>query len=131
MPASGEVLLDSSVIVPYLRKDAAVRQHILSCSTLYLPDTALGELYCGAFLSHDPAKTLAEINNFLSAVIPLHGGLATAQHYGKIRAALSRAGTPLPENDIWIAAFAAEHNLPLATKDAHFDKIDGIQVLKW
>jgi len=57
MPASGDVLLDTSVVVPYFRKDAAIRQQIQTCTTLYLPLTALGELYCGAYLSVNEAKT--------------------------------------------------------------------------
>jgi predicted nucleic acid-binding protein len=56
---------------------------------------------------------------------------ATADHYGQIRAALAKAGTPIPENDIWIAALAKEFQLPLAARDRHFDLIAGLQVLKW
>jgi tRNA(fMet)-specific endonuclease VapC len=131
MPASGDVLLDTSVVVPYFRKDAAVRRQARSCATLYLPQTVLGELYCGAYLSGNPARTLAEIRNFLTAVVVLSPGVATADHYGQIRAALAKAGTPVPENDIWIAALAREYQLPLAARDSHFDLVSGLQVLKW
>jgi len=55
----------------------------------------------------------------------------TANLYGQIRSALARAGTPIPENDIWIAALAKEFQLPLAARDSHFDLIAGLQVLKW
>jgi tRNA(fMet)-specific endonuclease VapC len=44
---------------------------------------------------------------------------------------LAKAGTPIPENDIWIVALALEHQLPLTARDAHFDRISGLQVLKW
>lgn len=131
MPASGDALLDTSVVVRYFRKDAAIREHIQACTTLYLPQTALGELYCGAHLSTNPTKTLAEITSFLAAVIVLSPGLVTAEHYGRIRAALSKAGTPIPENDIWIAALAHEHQLPVAARDKHFDAVAGLAVLKW
>ena len=131
MPASGDVLLDTSVIVRYFRKDAAIRQHIQACTTLYLPQTALGELYCGAYLSTDQVKTLAEITSFLGAVVVLSPGLATANQYGQIRAALAKAGTPIPENDIWIAALAQEHQLPLAARDKHIDQVTGLQVWQW
>jgi predicted nucleic acid-binding protein len=60
MPAIGDVLLDTSVVVRYFRKDAAIHQQILDCATLYLPQTALGELYCGAHLSTNPTKALAD-----------------------------------------------------------------------
>ena len=55
----------------------------------------------------------------------------TAAEYGRVKAALKTAGTPLPENDVWIAAFALEHGLPLAARDAHFARVAGLQVLDW
>jgi tRNA(fMet)-specific endonuclease VapC len=55
----------------------------------------------------------------------------TADHYGQIRAALGKAGTPIPENDIWIAATALEYQLPLAARDDHFGRVSGLQILKW
>ncbi len=131
MPANGDVLLDTSVVIPYFKKDAAVGRRFQSAATLYLPQTVLGELYCGAYLSANQTKTLQEITNFLSAVILLSPSAATADHYGQIRAALSKAGTPIPENDIWISALAKEYQLPLAARDSHFDQVAGLQVLKW
>jgi tRNA(fMet)-specific endonuclease VapC len=130
MPASGDVLLDTSVVIPFFKGDQAIGGN-LAGTTIYLPQIVLGELYCGAHLSSNPAKTHGEIQNFLAAVTVLSSGVATAKHYGQIRAALARAGTPIPENDIWIAALAVEHGLPLAARDAHFQKIAGLQILKW
>lgn len=130
MPASGDVLLDTSVVIPFFKGDQAIGTQ-LAGQTIYLPQTVLGELYCGSFLSANQIKTRGEIQNFLTAVTVLSPGLATAEHYGIIRAALAKAGTPIPENDIWIAALAIEHQLPLAARDAHFDRIAGLKVLKW
>jgi tRNA(fMet)-specific endonuclease VapC len=131
MPANGNVLLDSSVVIPYFKRDAAIRQQIQGCSALYLPTTVLGELYCGANLSINPTKVLAEIQNLLIAMVLLPIGAITAEHYGQIRAALAKSGTPIPENDIWIAATAQEYQLPVATRDEHFGRISGLQILKW
>ena len=131
MPASGDVLLDTSVVIPYFKGDAALRGNFLASPTLYLPQTVLGELYCGANLSRNPVRGVAQIQNFLNAVVVLSPGVATAESYGRIRAQLARAGTPIPENDIWIAALALEHQLPLAARDAHFDRVNGLQVLQW
>ena len=131
MPAGGDVFLDTSVIIPYLRGDPALRANFLASPTLYVPLTVFGELLCGANLSQNPAKNLAQIQNFLGAAIVLPPSVATAEHYGRIRAQLAQAGTPIPENDIWIAALALEHKLPLAARDVHFDHVNGLQVLKW
>lgn len=131
MPAIGNVLLDSSVVIPYFKKDAAVGRQIQACSVLYLPTTALGELYCGANLSVNRPKVLAEISNLLLAVVLLPIGGMTAEHYGRIRADLAKSGTPIPENDIWIAATAFEYQLPLAARDDHFSRIHGLHILAW
>ena len=113
MPTSGEALLDTSVVIPYLKGDVAVGAQIQASSALYLPQTALGELYCGAYLSQNPAKHLAKIQTFLAAVAVLSSGVAAAEHYGRLRAQLAKAGTPIPENDIWIAAFAPGTSTPV------------------
>jgi tRNA(fMet)-specific endonuclease VapC len=44
---------------------------------------------------------------------------------------LKLKGTPIPENDIWIAAIAMQFELPLVTRDKHFDKIERIIIEKW
>ena len=56
---------------------------------------------------------------------------ATSECYGRIKDELARAGTPNPENDIWIAAFAVEHALPMAVRDRHFEQVNGLTVLDW
>lgn len=131
MPADGDVLLDTSVVIPYLKGDPTLRSNFLASSTLYLPLTVLGELNCGANLSQNPARNLAQIQNFLAAVVVLSPGIATADFYGRTRTQLAQAGTPIPENDIWIAALALEHQLPLAARDAHFDRVSRLHYLNW
>jgi tRNA(fMet)-specific endonuclease VapC len=55
----------------------------------------------------------------------------TAQHYGHIKANLERAGSRSPENDLWIAALAREHQLPLVTRDQHFSLVTGLHAVAW
>jgi len=55
----------------------------------------------------------------------------THTFYGQIAAGLARAGTPIPQNDIWIAALARQTGLPVATTDDHFDRVTNLAVLKW
>ena len=44
----------------------------------------------------------------------------TAEHYADTFAALRRQGTPIPSNDLWIAALAKQHRMPLFSFDQHF-----------
>jgi tRNA(fMet)-specific endonuclease VapC len=61
----------------------------------------------------------------------VHPDDATAEIYANLAAELERKGTPIPENDIWIAAVSLELDMPLATRDAHFERVAGLAVLRW
>ena len=50
----------------------------------------------------------------------------TAVFYAHIIKLLKEKGTPIPTNDVWIAATAMQHGLTLHTLDKHFDAIDGL-----
>jgi tRNA(fMet)-specific endonuclease VapC len=54
-------------------------------------------------------------------------GRETAEHYARLFVQLKRADTPVPDNDLWIAALVLEHDLTLITRDQHFDRIPQLQ----
>lgn len=56
-----------------------------------------------------------------SIVLPID--LATTRQYAKVRNELRAQGTPIPENDVWIAALARQHGLPVVSRDEHFDHV--------
>ena len=64
-------------------------------------------------------------------IVLLPVGAASAVRYGELKQRLALAGTPIPENDLWIAAVALEHGLPVATCDDHFNRVPGLTVLDW
>ena len=125
------VLLDTSVVIRHFRDGNALASHLAAFEELYLPQTALAELYAGAFRSARPEKNLQQIERFLEAVDVLPPDESTPELYGRISAQLAQAGTPIPQNDIWIAAIALQSGLPLATCDAHFGHVTGLQLLQW
>lgn len=55
----------------------------------------------------------------------------TAERYSEIRHELKAAGTPIPTNDLWIAALARHHRIPLVTRDGHFRAVRGLRILAW
>jgi tRNA(fMet)-specific endonuclease VapC len=55
----------------------------------------------------------------------------TARFYGTVVMQLRRKGRPIPQNDMWIAATALQHNLTLLTKDTHFDEVNGLAREAW
>src|SRR5271165_7141124 len=54
----------------------------------------------------------------------------TAEHYARLFVQLKRAGTPVPDNDLWIAALALEHDLLLITRDSHFERIPQLMLCR-
>ena len=96
-----------------------------------LPVIALGEYLYGV----QQSRLRARYERWLSANLPLFDlleiGRETAQRYAEIRQELKAAGRPIPINDVWIAALAREHGLPLLTRDSHFQAVEGLRVLTW
>jgi tRNA(fMet)-specific endonuclease VapC len=128
---SKSVLLDTSVVIRHFRDGHAIASQLAAFEELYLPQTALAEPYAGAFRSAHPEKNIGQIEQFLEAVDVLMPDETTPKLYGRISAQLAQAGTPIPQNDIWIAAIALQSGLPLATCDAHFVHVAGLQLLRW
>lgn len=125
------ILLDSSVIIAHFRGKIDLFQLAAPGEPLFMPLVALGELWKGAFKSADPRRHLDKIAVLLKVVAVLNPDSATAEHYARASVVLEAKGQPIPENDLWIAAVALELDMPLAARDAHFDRIEGLTVLKW
>ncbi|HWZ94414.1 MAG TPA: type II toxin-antitoxin system VapC family toxin [Opitutaceae bacterium] len=128
---TGDLVLDTSVVIAALRGVPGVEAKLDQVERLWLPVIALGELELGVELASNAGAQRAAVDAFLSAVVVLTLTNQTARHYARLRAALSRAGTPIPENDLWIAALAVERGWPVATRDAHFVHVPGLTVQDW
>ena len=121
-------LLDTSAYVAAKRGHPDVARLIRSATELPFSTIVLGELLFGFRHGSRYEKNLAELDEFLAhPAVHLHDvGRVTADRFGRIAAALRKAGTPIPTNDIWIAAQAMETGAELITLDAHFERIAGI-----
>jgi tRNA(fMet)-specific endonuclease VapC len=47
----------------------------------------------------------------------------TTHHYARLFLQLRKQGTPIPTNDIWIAALAIQHDMVLFSRDIHFERL--------
>jgi tRNA(fMet)-specific endonuclease VapC len=124
----GRLLLDTSFVVDLFHGDASARQRVADADEVFLAAVALGELYYGAERATRRHEVLAQINSLAASVTILPCDPETAPHYGVIKHRLRSKGRPLPENDIWIAAVALQHDLAVATRDAHFLDIEGLTI---
>lgn len=125
------LVLDTSVVVAYLRDELDLLGLAGEATFLFLPLVALGELYKGALASNRPQENRRQVDEFLALTALLHPDAATAEVYARVSVQLKRKGRPIPENDVWIAAVALECRLPLVTRDAHFGAVDGLDLLHW
>lgn len=131
MLQNGNYLLDTNIIIRLFTGDSAIQKKMLNGDNLFLPSPAIGELYYGAQKSGKVAENLHRTNTFVENHILLSCDLETAQWYGIIKNQLRRKGRPIPNNDIWIAALAMQHDLILVTRDAHFDEVESLQTERW
>lgn len=125
------VVLDSSVVVPHLRGELDITVHASSEVVCFLPVVVLGELYRGVLKSNRRREGEEKLDTFLRTVKLLRSDVDTAYRYALISDQLRINGTPLPENDVWIAATALQFGMPLATRDAHFSQVSDLQLLRW
>lgn len=92
----------------------------------------LAELVHGAEKSQFPERNLAVVEDFCSrlALLPYPGD--AAYHFGSIRAALERRGTPIGVNDLHIAAHARSSGLTVVTNNiAEFSRVPGLLLENW
>jgi tRNA(fMet)-specific endonuclease VapC len=126
----GRVLLDTNVIIAFFSGEKTVAQHVTE-SEIFVSSTALGQFHYGARKSANAAANQIRIEEFAASVAVLSCDAETARHYGEVKDRLRSKGRPIPENDIWIAACAMQHGLPLATRDDHFRDVDGLRIETW
>jgi tRNA(fMet)-specific endonuclease VapC len=100
-------------------------------SALAIPVIVLGEFLYGIHESRFRARYQRWLEANLSFFDLLVVGLDTARRCAELRRELKAAGTPIPSNDAWIASLAREHDLPVVTRDVHFQAVRGLHVLTW
>ena len=123
---NGRYLVDTSVLVELLR--GTTRLTLPTEAEFIVCVIALGELYYGALAARRPDHQLQQLIQFLSGYSILHTSDAVAISYSELKCALKEQGTPIPENDIWIAAFAKTYQMPLLTRDMHFQHVTALGV---
>lgn len=128
---SGDYLLDSNIVIELFKGNEEIIEKIKGVNQVFIAVIVLGELYYGANRSSKPRKKVLEIEGLEKRVTILECKNSTARIYGEIKNQLRAQGTPIPENDIWIAAIAREYNLILATRDNHFNHVKDIRLERW
>jgi tRNA(fMet)-specific endonuclease VapC len=128
-------LLDTNVCVDYLggRHPAVVdRVHRSVPADLGLSSVVVAELRYGADRSARPRPNHARVDVLVAEIPPLDFDLEAASAYGRLRARLEEAGTPIGPNDMLIAAQALSRGLVVITDNVgEFRRVKGIKVENW
>jgi predicted nucleic acid-binding protein len=120
--------LDTSAYSHFRRGDPAVVERLDAAVWIGLPAVVIGELEVGFLLGSQTDRNQRELTDFIAhpVVEVLDVTPAVARVYGEIVTALRRAGTPLPTNDLWIAATAVSAGATILTYNSHFRLIDRV-----
>ncbi len=128
---SGNFLLDTNIVIEAFHGRIVVQKHLPTGRYWFVSSIALGELHYGALRSRRVAVGLAQVEALDTGFLVLACDAGTARAYAQIRNLLRSKGKPLPENDIWIAATALQHELTLVTRDQHFQEVEGLAIEAW
>lgn len=119
------VAIDTNRIVDLFRGDQDLAELLGTTEEIWIPLVVLGEIkagFCGGTQHRRNEMLLSRLlaKPTVGVLLPTQ---ETAEQYARLFAQLKRAGTPVPDNDLWIAALVLEHNLSLITRDFHFERI--------
>ena len=121
-------LIDTSAYAAFLRGDSHAVNALREAEEIYLNPVVLGELLAGFLGGTRRDKNRSELARFLESprVNLIDVDEETAERYAVIFTSLRAAGTPVPTNDLWIAASAMQFGLRVLTADEHFQRIPQI-----
>ena len=127
-------MLDTNIAIYVIKRRppealAIFNQH---AGQLCISSITLAELMHGAEKSAKPDHNLRQVEDFTSRLTVLEYGNKAAAHYGDIRAALERKGTPIGVNDLHIAGHARSEGLTLVTNNLkEFERVEALRLENW
>lgn len=122
------MLIDTNIYIEFLRGNPEVEGIFNTAEVIALSTISIGELLAGFRISVKEKKHMDELDELIYSprVVIYDIDTETSEFYSKIYSDLRAAGTPIPTNDLWIAALALQHGIKLFTLDNHFKKVPGL-----
>lgn len=115
--------LDTNRYTDLCKGNLSVVEMVELADEVWVPFIVLGELRAGFAVGSQGPRNEAVLRRFLlkSRVGVLYADEQTTHHYAALYRQLRKQGTPIPTNDMWIAALALQYSLVLFARDIHFD----------
>jgi tRNA(fMet)-specific endonuclease VapC len=122
------ILIDTSAYIAFLRGHPGVKQVIQRADEINLNPMVLGELLAGFMKGKREARNREIMREFMESPRVCLRAIdeETSERYAVIFNYLREKGTPIPTNDLWIAATAMQFGLRVVTTDRHFQKVPQI-----
>jgi tRNA(fMet)-specific endonuclease VapC len=119
------IALDSNRYTDFAKGERGVVEILETAEAVFVPFVVLAELRAGFSVGRKGAQNEGVLRRFLarSGVDVLLPDDATTHHYAAVYRQLRQQGTPIPTNDLWIAALVLQHDLALLARDRHFDAL--------
>ena len=123
--------VDTNVYSAFKSDDRAVLHRLQTCEELHVNAVVLAELIAGFKAGSKEAQNREELKLFLNnqRVVLDQVTEETAEFYAAIYLSLRKKGTPIPTNDMWVAASAMQHGCALYSLDKHFRVVDGLLLI--
>ena len=126
------MILDTNAISALAQKNKSLINRLEGVRTIAVTLISLGEFSYGVRRSNARAELEDWLRKHLLAgariLVP---DLSTVEYYADIGVELQTAGTPIPANDIWIAALARQHDMQILSLDTHFDRVKDLVRIDW
>jgi predicted nucleic acid-binding protein len=125
------MILDTNAISDLAENNFKLAEIVDRAAQAALPFIAVAEYQFGLLGSTRPKKGQAILDGLVKTLPLLLPDSQTIRHYAEIAVELKKRGRPIPTNDLWIAALARQHSLPILSQDRHFDHIPDLQRIGW
>ncbi len=126
-----KVALDTNRYTDLCQGDLEVAHILENAAEVFMPFAVVAELRAGFAIGSLGRENDQVLQRFLwkPGVEVLYPDDTTTSTYARLYRQLRRQGTPIPINDLWIAALVVEHHLALCSRDRHFDHLPQIEIV--
>lgn len=125
------MILDANGLSALAEGEPGLEPLLRRAAQVAIPVIVLGEYRYGISQSRSHIHYEQWLAEYLPSFRILDADERTTISYSAVRRELKKAGTPIPSNDVWIAALCRQYSLPLVSRDRHFDAVSGITRLDW
>ena len=125
------MILDTNAVSALAEGEPTLEPVLRRAMQVAIPVIVLGEYRYVISQSRNRVHYEQWLAEYLPSFQILDVDERTTISYSAVRRELRKAGSPIPSNDVWIAALCRQHSLPLVSRDRRFDTVSGIKRIDW